>query len=153
MEIKILTESEKKKITNQLKEQFGIEYLDGTLIRLGKERIMLFTGEIERKWIETIYNNLHIEGIGLYIGKEQDDGIRLSIEGAQLFKEQIKKNIFELEDHQVDDWMKGRQLDIQTGKKGFFVMKYKNDFLGTGKFSEEKIGNFIPKERRLKEKS
>jgi len=31
-------------------------------------------------------------------------------------------------------------------------MKYKNDFLGTGKASENKIGNFIPKNRRLKHK-
>jgi NOL1/NOP2/fmu family ribosome biogenesis protein len=32
--------------------------------------------------------------------------------------------------------MKGRELNIKTGKKGFVVIKYKNDFLGTGKASE-----------------
>ena len=31
-------------------------------------------------------------------------------------------------------------------------MKYKDNFLGTGKASENKISNFIPKNRRLKEK-
>jgi len=46
--------------------------------------------------------------------------------------------------------MKGQDLQIKTGKRGFFVMKYKDDFLGCGKASQEKIGNFIPKSRRLK---
>ena len=49
--------------------------------------------------------------------------------------------------------MKGNELEIQTGKKGFLIIKYKNDFLGCGKASEPKITNFIPKNRRLKEKS
>ena len=35
-------------------------------------------------------------------------------------------------------------------KHGFLAMKQKDDFLGTGKASAEKIGNFIPKNRRLK---
>ena len=46
--------------------------------------------------------------------------------------------------------MMGRELLIKTGKRGFLIMKYNDDFLGTGKASEEKIGNFIPKSRRLK---
>jgi len=46
--------------------------------------------------------------------------------------------------------MKGNELEIKTGKKGFLIMKYKNNFLGCGKASELKIGNFIPKSRRLK---
>ena len=29
-------------------------------------------------------------------------------------------------------------------------MKFKNDILGTGKISENKISNFVPKSRRLK---
>ena len=48
--------------------------------------------------------------------------------------------------------MKGQQLDIKTGKRGMIIMKYKENFLGTGKASEEKIGNFIPKSRRVKER-
>ena len=44
----------------------------------------------------------------------------------------------------------GQELSITTDKKGFFIMRYKNDFLGTGKISQNKISNFIPKGRRLK---
>jgi len=49
--------------------------------------------------------------------------------------------------------MKGQELNLKSGKKGFVIMKYNDDFLGSGKASEEKIGNFIPKTRRLKEKN
>ncbi len=43
---------------------------------------------------------------------------------------------------------------VGGGKKphGFIIMKYKNDFLGTGKASENKITNFVPKTRRLRQK-
>jgi len=46
----------------------------------------------------------------------------------------------------------GRELNIKTGKRDFLIIKHGDDFLGTGKVSEEKIGNFIPKNRRLKER-
>jgi len=49
--------------------------------------------------------------------------------------------------------MSGNELNIKIGGKDFLVMKYKNNFLGTGKASENKITNFIPKSRRLKNKN
>ena len=56
----------------------------------------------------------------------------------------------EFNEKQAEEWMMGQDLNITTGKKGFFVIKFKEDFLGTGKISENKISNFIPKSRRLK---
>ena len=67
-----------------------------------------------------------------------------------MLKNQIKKNIFNLNEEQAKEWLKGKDLIMKTGKKGFLAMKCNNDFVGTGKASEEKIGNFIPKSRRLK---
>jgi NOL1/NOP2/fmu family ribosome biogenesis protein len=73
------------------------------------------------------------------------------MEGTQLLKEQITRNIFEIENEKdLEIWMHGSELNIKTGMSGFIVIKYKNDFLGCGKASENKIGNFIPKSRRLK---
>jgi NOL1/NOP2/fmu family ribosome biogenesis protein len=150
--IKFFNEQEKEKILKQLKQQFGIEEIPWKLARLGKERIIVFSGDISDKEILKLKKIANIEGIGLYFAKEQIDGIRLSIEGSQLLKNQIKKNIFELNKEQAEKWMLGQELQIATGKKGFLIIKYKEDFLGCGKSSENKIGNFIPKSRRLKEK-
>lgn len=152
-QIKILNAKEKKEIQKKLEEDFGIKNIPGELIKKGEEKIFLFQGEINQKQIKEIEEIAIIERIGVYFAKEQAGEIRLSIEGTHLLKEQIKKNIFEMNEEQEQDWIKGRELNIQTGKRQFLVMKYKDDFLGCGKASAEKISNFIPKTRRLREKA
>jgi NOL1/NOP2/fmu family ribosome biogenesis protein len=155
MPLKILNKQEKEIITKKLKEQFGITSIPDNLIMFGEEKIFLFTGDLKilEKLLKEKDTKINIAGIGCYIAKDQQGNLRLSIEGTHFFKNQITKNIFEIDEKQKDLWMHGSQLDIETGKRGFVIIKYKKDFLGTGKASENKIGNFIPKNRRLKEKS
>lgn len=155
MLIKIFNKNQKKEIENKLREQFGILEIPGEILQRGKERLFLYQGNLSPRMIENLdRGRLNIERVGVYFGKivENIGEIRLSIEGTQLLKDQIKKNIFELNEEQMEEWMKGRELLIKTGKKGILIMKYEKDFLGCGKASEEKITNFIPKNRRLKEK-
>lgn len=152
--LKFFTKHEKEKIMKQLNEQFGINEIPWQLAKFGKERIIIFSGNLSEKEIFELDNFARIEGIGLYFAKidEKTQDIRLSIEGVQLMQNQITKNIFELDEKLAEQWMMGQDLNITTGKKGFFIMKFKNDLLGTGKISAEKISNFIPKSRRLKYK-
>jgi len=150
--IKFFSKSEKEKFTGKLNEQFGINEIPFNLVRWGKERIIVIPEEISERQLNIIGSIANIENLGLYLAKEENDGIRLSIEGTHLLKEQIKKNIFELDEKQLENWMLGYELNVQPEKKGFVVMKYKNDFLGTGKASENRITNFVPKSRRLKSK-
>lgn len=150
--LKFLDKNEKKELIQKLNEQFGIKEIPWPLIKWGNERIIIFSGNADEKEIEKIRELAIIEIIGLYFAKEEY-GLRLSIEATQLLKNQITKNIFELNEEQMNEWMKGHELNIQTGKKGFLVMKYKNDLLGCGKASENKISNFVPKERRIKERN
>ncbi len=152
----ILKEKETKEILEKLEEQFGIKEIPGILIKIGSERIFLFRGEATLREIGEIDKTAFIERAGVYIGKifTPTDEIRLSIEGTQIFREQITKNIFTLENEEdYEKWMNGQELNIKTGMKGFLIIKYKDDYLGAGKASEEKIGNFIPKNRRLKIKN
>ena len=163
--LKYFNKTEKEKLLRQLNEQFGIEEIPGQIAKFGKERIILFSKEISEKDIQVLDKTSRIEGIGVYFAKVDEDNneIRLSIEGTQLLKNQITKNIFELEEKQAEQWMMGQEIlldDIKTFpeggrggiKKGFFIIKFKDDFLGTGKISENKISNFVPKSRRLKYK-
>lgn len=148
--LKFLNKNEKQEILNKLKKQFGISRVDGILVQHGEERLFLFQGNLQEREIKKSENTVPIERVGFYFGKEQNNQIRISIEAVHLLKNQITKNIFKLDDEQAEQWLKGQELDIQTGRKGFLIMKYKNDFLGCGKASEKKIGNYIPKVRRLK---
>ena len=152
---KILNKKEKAEIEKTLNQQFGIKKIEGSILQRGAERLFLYQGNLNVKEIQELEKTLPIERIGVYFAKliPGQDQIRLSIEGTQIFKNQITKNIFELNKEQAKEWMHGRELLIKTGKKDFLIMKYKDDFIGCGKASEEKITNFIPKNRRLKEKN
>jgi len=178
--LKIFSKKEKEEIEKMLESQFGIKKIQGMILQRGEERLFLFQGSLTEKQIFQLEQTVPVERVGTYFAKimEDKDGkskIRLSIEGTHIFSNQISKNIFELNDNQVEDWMKGnellldniKQIKIEGGGdensglgkngwgtyRGFLVMKYKNNFLGTGKASENKISNFIPKNRRLKERN
>jgi NOL1/NOP2/fmu family ribosome biogenesis protein len=153
MTLHFLNNQEKKEILEKLKNQFGIKEINGVLVRIGQERIFLFQGSFSEEEIKKIESYVPIERVGIYFAKIQNDQIRLSIDGTHLFKDQITKNIFELNEEQTDLWMHGSELNLKTGKNGFLIMKTNNDLLGTGKASAEKITNFIPKSRRLKFKN
>ncbi len=148
--LKIFSQKEKENIIEKLKQQLGVTKVNGIFVKKGTERLFLFQGDLTQKQIHNLEQTIPIERVGIYFGKIIHDEIRLSIDGVQLLKNQITKNIFELDKEQAELWMKGNELEIKTGKKGFLIMKYKNNFLGCGKASELKIGNFIPKSRRLK---
>lgn len=150
--LKILNSKEKQEIVNILNKQFGIEQIDGMIIKIGEERLFLFDGGLNEKELRKIESIVQIERIGVYFGKFQNDMIRLSIEGVQLLQNQIKRNIFEIPEDQIENWLMGQDLLIETGKRNFLIMKYKEDLIGMGKASESKIGNYIPKSRRLKYK-
>lgn len=150
MSLKILNKKEKQNILNKLEKEFGIKEINGLLLMKGSERIYLFQGSLSSYELNNLGEEIFIERIGIYFGKKMGEGIRLSIEGVQLLKDQITKNIFDLNYEQVQDWMKGQELLIETGKKNFLVMRYKEDLVGCGKASDKKIGNYIPKNRRLK---
>ncbi len=150
--LKIFSEKETQKIKEKLQSQFGIKEIPGILIKKGAERIFLYQGDLAPKEIINLEQEIPIERAGVYFAKEVGEGIRLSIEGTQILADQITKNIFQLTEKQMLKWMHGNELNLKPKQQGFIVIKYKNDFLGTGKASAEKISNFIPKNRRLKEK-
>src|SRR3989344_1908684 len=103
--IHILSNQETKEILSKLKEQFGI-----------KEKIYLFNGDFSEEQIKSLEEITFIEKTGVYIGAifSPTNEIRLSIEGTQIFKKQIRKNIFEINGEQLNDWMLGRELNIKT---------------------------------------
>ncbi|VVB77695.1 Ribosomal RNA small subunit methyltransferase F [uncultured archaeon] len=147
--MKPLTSTDKKKIIEQLNKQFGITQIPQLIIQFGKEKLRLYSGNLSKEELYYLDNEIRIENIGLYFAKWENDGIRLTLDGVQLFRNQITKNILELDEKQANDWLKGNDLDIKTDY-GWKILKYKNEFIGCGKSTGERITNFMPKERRVK---
>ena len=147
--MKIIYSSEKKQILKKLNEQFGISKLPYLLLQFGKEKIRIYSGNLSKEELLTLDNKLRIETTGLYAFKEHGDQIRITLDGIQIFRDQITKNILELTDEQAEEWFKGHELEIKTDNN-FKIIKNKEELIGCGKSTGEKITNFLPKERRIK---
>ena len=147
--MKILRSTQKKKILKQLNEQFGITSLPYLVLQFGKEKLRAYSGSFSIEEINQLDTNLRIENMGLYFAKKQIDGIRLTLDGTQLLKDQITKNILNLDDKQAQQWLQGNDLLIESDRT-FKILKYNDEFLGCGKSTGERITNSIAKERRIK---
>ncbi|MBR9705611.1 hypothetical protein GOV14_01110 [Candidatus Pacearchaeota archaeon] len=141
--------SEKKRILKQLNEQFGIKNLPYLLIRFGKDKIRAYSGNLCREEIQHLNKTIRIENLGLYFLNMQKDEARPTLDGVQLLRNQITKNIIELTDLQAKQWLQGMDLDIQT-TRGYKILKHAQHLIGCGKSTTERITNFVPKERRIK---
>lgn len=150
MKIQFIKSSEKKQLIKELNERFGIEKIPYLLIRTGKERIRAFSGNLAKEEILQITSLTNLETIGLYIlRKEKENDIRLTIDGAHLLKDQLINNIVEINESQLNEWIKGFDLEI-SAPKGNVLIKHKSDFIGCGKSNSQKIFNYLPKDRRRK---
>ena len=65
-------------------------------MKLGEEKLFLFTGDATNEEIKKLEEIVPVERLGVYFAKIIRDDVKLSIEGSQILKDQIKKNIFEL---------------------------------------------------------
>ncbi len=147
--MQILRAREKKQILQQLNEQFGIGKIPYLLLRFGKEKIRLYSGNLSSQELIVLDKNLRVESAGLYFLKQHQEGLRLSLDSLSLFKSQITKNLLEINDEQAESWLKGQDLLIKT-ERNFKILKSQGDLIGCGKSTGEKISNFMPKERRIK---
>jgi len=147
MELRILNKKETERILDRIKEQFAINNFElnyGML--MNKEgKIFLISKDINKVNL----SKLRINELGLYIGR-LDKEIRLSIEGSQLFGRYACKNIYEVNEEEASSWMQGNDIPCNKEFKGFVIIKFRDNYLGSGKCKDNKILNYVPKERRIK---
>lgn len=147
MNLKILNSKEIKEILSLINQQWDYnEKPNYAFLRNEKNKIFIANKEI----FNLDFSKLRINSLGLEFATIEKSGeIRLSIEGSQIIGKKAKKNIAELDEKEIKQWLKGEDVEKQLDAKGFQIIKYKNYFCGTGKYKENKILNFVPKERRL----
>lgn len=148
MNCHFLTPQEKKKLVEQLTEQFGITELPYLLLETGKEKVRAFSGALTKEELLDLANDINIEIIGLYIARREYD-LRLSFDATNLFAPTLTKNVVEIDEEQLAEWIRGHDLALQA-PRGTVIIKHKTDFFGCGKSTGERIANHVPKERRLR---
>lgn len=144
--LKILNKKEIKRILNQIEDQWGFnEEMDCAFLENEKGKVYICNKEI----FDLDLSKLKINSFGIYFADTAEE-IRLSIEGSQIIGPSSSKNIVELDDDESKRWLSGEDIEKETGSEGFVLIKHGQDFLGTGKATDDKrILNFVPKNRRL----
>jgi|TARA_B100001971_G_scaffold84700_1_gene78292 NOL1/NOP2/fmu family ribosome biogenesis protein len=147
-QLKILNTKEIKQILKLIENQWNAKLkLNYAFLKNNKNRIFIINKDISKIDLE----KLRINSIGMYFCETRNDKIRLSIEGSQIVGPKAMKNIVEINSLQVKQWMKGEDLEIENkgDYNGFVIIKHNNDFLGTGKYKDGKVLNYVGKSRRV----
>ena len=157
-ELKVLNSKEVKELKKIIKNNWDSDVdLDYAFVHSGSERLYVINKEISK----IDWQNLRISMMGSSIGTYNEKGFRLNIEGTQLVGPSAKKNVIEINDEQVWDWMKGKDIEIDENLKKqidekkiephlFVIIKRGNDYLSSGKIKNNLILNHVSKSRKLK---
>lgn len=147
-----LQRKEVRKINGLLLENFGAEFdIDSYFyFKNAKDDLFLISRAVERINIEKIRE----VSAGLYVGQLTGGSIRLSIEGSQILGPLSKKGIVELSDAQWKSWL--QKEDIEDSRfnelsQGFYIVRHKNDYFGTGHIKDGILNSYIPKSRSVGE--
>lgn len=143
--LSILNSKQKKELSKLLKEQFDSSFEFPVAMQNEKDEIYLINKDISNIDL----SKLKIDTLGLLFGEIKGDEIRLTIEGSQLVGPSAKKNVLKIDDKLARLWLKGYDIPVKTDMKGFVIIKNNNDYLGCGKFIENRVTNLIPKNRRI----
>lgn len=155
--LNVLNTREKKKVVDDLKEQYEFSgAIEGALMMNKEKKIFLITPDIA-KISRDQDKELRVDAAGLYIGKIEVNGIRLSMEGSQLIGPYSKKHFLEIDEEHLEHWVKGEDFELsekeqkKTGnEEGFFIIKFGNDYMGCGQIKNNNLRSLVSKERRLK---
>jgi len=145
-QLKILNSKEIKEILKLIERQWNSKLkFDYVFLKNNRNRVFIINKDIQKIELE----KLRINSIGMYFCETRNNEIRLSIEGSQIVGPKATKNILEINDSQVKQWFNGQDLEINGNYDGFVIIKHNNDFLGSGKYKNNKILNYVSKSRRI----
>lgn len=141
-----LTSKEKKDFFKKITNQWGSvpKTIKDNEIFKSKEKFYL-----TNRNVEILSSDIRINNLGLYIAEIKKDEIRLSIEGSQIIGPVANKNIYQIDDIKLKQWFNGEDIPCTKNLSGFIILKHNNDFIGSGKFKDNIIVNFVPKSRRV----
>lgn len=149
-ELIFLKSKEVKQIMQRCRDQWGADFLDlfqEFAFFMNKEKIYIVSRDIAK----IDFKNLRINNAGMYILEDKHNELRLSVEGSQILGKKATKNVLELNKEDIVEWLKGNDIDKEFKEEGFVIIRYKEDFFGSGKIKEGRLLNFLPKIRRLNE--
>ncbi len=150
MRHRFIKSNERRKIAAELREIYGVPDLPYLLLEAGKQRIKAFSGHLSKEEILKLSSLTQVDTLGMYILSLRDNEPRLNFDAVSLLRDFVTKNIIPINEKQFQLWIRGYDLEFPNEYKTFVALKYKNDLVGVGKSNGQKIFNYIPRERKVK---
>ncbi len=148
--MKILSKKDAREFAQKVNSIYGskLNFDEEVLLTTSKENKIWVAS---RKAFDINLEELKINSIGLYFGREDRGKLRLSVEGAQIVGETATKNVCEIEN--VWDFLRGfdvEPISTENCDEGVYVLvKHKSDILGVAKLQDGKLMNVLPKARKI----
>lgn len=147
-----LLDASDKKIANSLKslgQYYGIDENILSNYKYIKKADNIF-------FINNTWNDLNLESfvrIGARFGNINKNGqIVLHSQAAQVLSRSITKNIFDLSDSiELKQYLEGSSIKKAFLQNGYYLIKYKDYFLGTAVCTDGKLKSQFPRSRRTQE--
>ena len=140
----LMSDSEKREALEKINGYYGSELTTDYMLLRKKEKdgmkIFIYSGSELPK--------LPAEWVGLHLATINNEGVSLSIEGAQLVGKTASRNVVEITRAQAEDLMKGLDLGYDGELRGNVIVRTPTAIVGVCKADEGKITNTLPKSRR-----
>lgn len=140
-----LNNKERKKLLEQLNDDYGIENLKLDYLFFKKKDNSIFL--ITKDFLNLDKTRFRVDSFGLYFGEIEKNGLRLSISGSQLIGSYATKNCLEINDK--ENWLNGQNLECDHNLRTWVIIKNGKDFLGCGYCKNGIVMNFIPKKKQI----
>lgn len=150
LNLTILNSRQIKEVQGIIREQWGAPFATELVFLMsGKSKLYLVTRQV----FDLEFKKLKVNSLGLYFGELKDGEFRLSIEGSQLIGPLATKNVIEVTDAEAMHWFKGEDIMPASGAQdcfcGFVILQHGSDFIGTGRYKNGLVKNFVQKARRF----
>ena len=144
--VDILKKKEMKNVLSLLSDQFDFEDWNKDLMFI-KKKDKLWV--VDREGLQQDITGMRVEVVGIYFGTLENSGLRLSIEGSQIVGPKSSSNILQIDEKQLNSWLRGFDLDVEIDSI-YKLLKHGNSFVGCGKRKGNQVMNTIPKSRRIR---
>lgn len=129
-----------------IKKQWDAEiWLDYVFLKNSKNRIFAASKEV----FTLSLDSMRVDSIGLYVGMQAGEMLRLSAEGAQIIGPHAKSNVMEITKEEQHMWLRGLDVPAESHAEGFILLRHAGVFVGCAKLREGMLLNFFPKSRRI----
>lgn len=94
------------------------------------------------------FENINVLTPGVLLGTLNKGVIKIAHEFYHTYAD-LFYNAINLDEKNINDYLKGYEIDINSEKSGIVAVKYNNISLGGGKISNGKLKNYYPKNLRI----